>query len=91
MITSISSLTASNWVGTYTIVGDTICNTDSTYWIASELELELSEVAETFEYEDKAFSINGCVATDGLFTFTTDGDDLTVELNTTGCIWEFTK
>ena len=81
----------SNWFGTYTIIGDTICSTNPDIFIVPDIDLEPSPVAETFEYEGRPFSILDCTATDGFFTFTKDGNRLTVELNTTGCSWEFTK
>ena len=81
----------SDWVGIYTLQSDSICTEGDTLSFVSQIELELSSVAETFEYEGGAFGITDCTATDGFFAMELDGDNLTVEIIGSGCSWEFRR
>jgi len=81
-----------DFVGTYTIVGDTICTTDNT--ISAPLSFFLTSgpseniVLENGE-DDLELTIVDCVASDDFVSYTLDGNNMTTKIG--NCEWSYTK
>lgn len=88
----ISSCEQSNFVGTYTIVGDSICSADNTitgpqsfFLTAGSTENTVLENGE----EDLILTIVDCEASDDFVSYSLDGENLT---STVGdCSWTYKK